>query len=80
MNIKTLGIDTAKHVFELHGMDEAGKAVLKKRLSREKLPTFMAQLPTCVVGIEACGGSHHWARKFKQMGHDVKLMNPLAIR
>lgn len=80
MNIKTLGIDTAKHVFELHGMDEAGKTVLKKRLSRDKLPAYMAQLPICLVGIEACGGSHHWARRFKDMGHDVRLMNPQFVK
>lgn len=80
MNIKALGIDTAKYVFELHGVDETGNTVLKKRISREKLPEFMVQLPGCLVGIEACGGSHNWARKFKKMGHDVRLMNPQFVK
>lgn len=80
MNIKTLGIDIAKNVFELHGVDTSGKTVLKKRLSRDKLPEFIAQLPVCLIGIEACGGSHYWGRKFKAMGHDVRLMNPQFVK
>jgi transposase len=80
MNIKALGIDIAKNVFELHGVDKNGKAVLKKRVSREKLPEIIAQLPICLMGIEACGGSHYWARKFKEMGHDVRLMNPQFVK
>ncbi len=80
MNIKALGIDIAKNVFELHGVDVHGKTVIKKRLSREKLPEFIAQLPISLIGIEACGGSHHWARKFKAMGHDVRLMNPQFVK
>jgi transposase len=80
MNIKALGIDIAKNVFELHGVDANGKTVLKKRLTRDKLPEAIAQLPACLLGIEACGGSHHWARKFKAMGHDVRLMNPQFVK
>lgn len=80
MNIKALGIDIAKNVFELHGVDSNGKTVYKKRLSREKLPEVITQLPPCLIGIEACGGSHHWARKFKAMGHDVRLMNPQFVK
>lgn len=80
MNIKTLGIDIAKSVFELHGVDINGKTVLKKRLSREKLPEFIAQLSPCLIGLEACGGSHYWGRKFKAMGHDVRLMNPQFVK
>ncbi len=80
MNIKALGIDIAKNVFELHGVDSKGKTVYKKRLAREKLPEVMAKLSPCLIGIEACGGSHHWARKFKAMGHDVRLMNPQFVK
>jgi transposase len=80
MNVTTVGIDIAKHVFELHGVDSKGKTVLKKTIRRDKLPEFMANLPACLVGLEACGGSHHWARKFKQMGHEIKLMNPQFVK
>lgn len=58
VNIKALGIDIAKNIFELHGVDKNGKTVLKKWLSRDKLPEVIAQLPPCLMGIEACGGSH----------------------
>lgn len=80
MNIKVLGIDIAKNVFELHGVDEKGKTVLKKRLTRDQLSEFIIKLPVCLIGMEACGGAHYWARKFKQMGHEVKLMNPQFVR
>lgn len=80
MNIKALGIDIAKNVFELHGVDTNGKTVFKKRLMRDKLPEVIAQLPTCLIGIEACGGSHYWGRKFKAMGHDVRLINPQFVK
>jgi len=80
MNIKALGIDIAKNFFELHGVDEHGKSILKKRITREKLPEFIAQLPLCLIGMEACGGSNYWARKFKAMGHDVRLMNPQFVK
>jgi transposase len=80
MDIKALGIDIAKNIFELHGVDASGKTTFKKRVSRDKLPEVIAQLPTCLIGIEACGGSHHWARKFKAMGHDVRLMNPQFVK
>lgn len=80
MNIKVLGIDIAKNVFELHGVNDEGKTVLKKRLSREQLSNFIVQLPVCLIGMEACGGAHYWARKFKGMGHEVKLMNPQFVK
>ena len=71
-NIKVLGIDLAKNVFQIHGTDAKGKCVLKKRLSREKLPAFIATLPPCLIGIEASTGAHYWARLFASMGHTVK--------
>lgn len=79
-DIKVLGIDLAKNVFQLHGINAKGKCVLKKRLSREKLIEFMAQLPPCLVGMEACGGAHYWARMFIGMGHTVKMMAPQFVK
>lgn len=78
--IKTMGIDLAKSIFHLHGVDEQGKVVLRKRLSRSKLAAYMAQLPPCMVAMEACGGSHYWARKFKEMGHDTRLISPQFVK
>lgn len=80
MTIKTLGIDLAKNVFHLHGVDEHGKSVLQKRLSRKKLLIYMANLPVCRVGMEACGGAHYWAREFSKLGHEVRLMSPQFVK
>ena len=65
MEITTLGIDLAKSVFHLHGVDAAGQVVLRKRLRQNQVLDFMAGLPRCLVGIEACGTSHHWARNLE---------------
>lgn len=80
MEITTIGIDLAKHVFQVHGVDSTGKALLKKQLRRDQLATFMVQFPACLVGMEACGGAHFWARKFRQMGHQVRLMAPQFVK
>jgi transposase len=80
MNFTTLGIDIAKNVFQLHGTDARGKAVLKKRLSREKLVDFVANLPTCEIVMEACSGSNYWHRKFSSHGHTVKLISPQYVK
>lgn len=69
MNINILGIDIAKNVFQLHGIDEAGKAVLKKRLHRRELLPFMAIIKSGTVVMEACGGANYWHRQFNQLGH-----------
>ncbi|MFL9943823.1 IS110 family RNA-guided transposase [Paraburkholderia graminis] len=80
MPIVTVGIDLAKSVFAVHGVDEAGKAVLiKPRVSREQLGILIAQLPPCVIGMEACSGAHYWARVFQRSGHTVKLMAPKLV-
>lgn len=79
-DIKVLGIDLAKNVFQLHGTDSKGKCVLRKRLTRNKLPEFITNLPPCLIGIEACSSSHHWARVFEKMGHTVKMMAPQFVR
>ncbi|PTQ93001.1 hypothetical protein C8K18_11825 [Paraburkholderia sp. GV068] len=76
MQITTIGIDLAKNVFQVHGANERGKTVLRKQLRREKFVEFFANLPTCLIGMEACGSSHHWARKLQALGHTVRLMAP----
>jgi len=79
-NVSTLGIDLAKNVFQLHGTDSKGKAVLKKRLSRNKLLEYLANMKPCLIGIEACAGAHDWARRFTAMGHTVKIMAPQFVK
>jgi transposase len=80
MNITTLGIDLAKNIFQLHGADSGGKAVLKKKLSRKRLCEFVANLPQCTIAMEACGGANDWARKFMGYGHQVKLISPQFVK
>jgi transposase len=80
MKISTIGIDLAKNSFSLHGVDERGKSVLKKSLKRHQLAEFFANLPECLIGMEACGSAHHWARKLQQFGHTVKLMAPQFVK
>jgi transposase len=80
MTIVTIGIDLAKNLFAVHGVDETGKAMLiKPRVPRDQLATLIAQLPACLIGMEACSGAHHWARMFQQHGHTVKLMAPNLV-
>src|SRR5215467_9572672 len=78
--MSVLGIDIAKRVFHAVGMDERGKIVWRKRLSRHDLMPFMAQLPPVLIGIEACGGAQSWARCFREQGHDVKLLAPQFVK
>jgi transposase len=80
MNITTIGLDLAKSVFQVHGVDDTGRAVLKKQLKRHQVAEFFAVLPPCLVGMEACGGAHHWARKLKTYGHDVRLIAPQYVK
>jgi transposase len=80
MSIMTIGIDLAKNVFAVHGIDENGKAALvKPKVSREQLLPLIAQLPPCLIGMEACSGAHYWARQFRQHGHTVKLIAPKFV-
>jgi transposase len=80
MRIITVGIDLAKNVFAVHGVDENGKAVLvKPKVPRAQLLALIANLPPCTIGMEACSGAHHWARLFRQHGHTVKLMAPKFV-
>jgi len=79
MTVKRIGIDLAKNVFQVHGVDEHEKPVVRRRLKRSEFVEFFAQLPECLVGMEACGGSHHWARELQALGHDVRLMAPRFV-
>ena len=80
MTILTVGIDLAKNVFAVHGVNEAGKAELvRPAVSRDKLHELVASLPPCVVGMEACSGAHHWARLFEAAGHTVRLIAPKFV-
>jgi len=80
MNIKTLGIDIAKNIFQVHGVDYAGKQVINKPIRRNKLLEFINQLPPCLIGMEACSGSNYWGQKFTKMGHEVKLISPQFVK
>ena len=80
MTVVTVGIDLAKNVFAVHGVNAAGKAVLVKPLVRRaKLLELIATLPACLIGIEACTGAHYWAREFQKMGHTVRIMAPQLV-
>jgi transposase len=78
--IATIGIDLAKTVFQLHGIDVAGKAVLRRSMRRREFLAFMSKLPASVVGIEACATAHYWARELKRLGHEAKLIPPAYVK
>src|SRR3974377_624837 len=74
MQITTIGLDIAKNVFQVHGIDAAEKAVVRKQLRRGQVMKFFAALPPCLVGMEACASAHYWARELTKLGHEVRLM------
>ncbi len=76
MHAITIGLDLAKHVFQLHAVDHEGTVVLRRRLRRAEVIRFFSSLPPCLVGMEACSTAHHWARELIALGHDVRLMPP----
>ncbi len=80
MTVSTIGLDLAKNVFQVHGVDKRGIAVLRKQLRRDQVLPFFAKLHACRVGIEACGGAHYWAGKLMALGHDVKMMSPQFVK
>lgn len=80
LEVSTIGLDIAKNVFHAHGVDERGRALFSRKISRTKLLDFFAGQPRCVVALEACGGAHHWARELRDMGHDVRLIPPAYVK
>ena len=80
MNAMTIGIDLAKSVFQVHGVDAKGKVVLKKAVKRAQMAAFFANTPPSLIGMEACGSAHYWARKLQEQGHTVKLMAPQFVK
>src|SRR3954471_22528467 len=80
MQVTTAGLDIAKNLFQVHGADAQGRPVLKRKLARGKVLEFFATLPACLVGLEACGAAHYWARELAKLGHTVRLMPPQYVR
>jgi transposase len=78
--VSTIGLDIAKSVFQIHGVDAEGAVVIRKRISRAKLLEFFAVLPACLVGIEACPTAHHWSRRLQALGHTVRLPPPSYVK
>jgi transposase len=78
--VSTIGLDIAKSVFQVHGVDVAGTVVIRKRVSRLKVLEFFAELPACLIGIEACPSAHHWSRELQALGHTVRLMPPSYVK
>jgi transposase len=75
-----IGMDTSKHIFQLHGVDSAERPVLRRKLRRSEVLAFFAKLPPTVIGMEACGAAHYWARELRKLGHEVKLMAPQHVK
>lgn len=80
MKLTTIGIDLAKNVFQVHGTDDKGRAVLRKQLKRAQMLPFFANLPPCRIGLEACGSAHYWAKKLQALGHTVQLIAPQYVK
>jgi transposase len=80
MKITTVGIDLAKNLFQVHAVDERGKAVLRKQLRRRQVAAFFGNLPPCMIGMEACASAHHWGRALQRFGHTVRLMAPQFVK
>jgi hypothetical protein len=79
-DITTIGLDLAKSVFQVHAIDEAGSVMMRKRLRRSQVLAFFAKIPPCLVGLEACGTAHHWARELIALGHEARLMPPNYVK
>jgi transposase len=80
MTIRAIGLDLAKSVFQAHGVDETGAKALTKRLHRKQMLPFFSKLPPCLIGMEACGTAHYWARTLAAMGHEVRLIPPSYVK
>src|SRR5215211_6487770 len=80
MNVTTIGLDRAKNVFQVHGIDERGQVLLRRRLRRGQVRTFFASLEPCLIGIEACGTAHFWARELMALEHEVRIVPPAYVK
>jgi transposase len=78
--VSTVGVDLAKSVFQLHGVDDMGKPVLRRQLRRSQMLEVFQRLPGCLVGMEACASAHYWARELTKLGHEVRLMQPSYVK
>jgi transposase len=78
--ITTIGLDIAKSVFQVHGVDAGGQVIIRRQLKRRYVLAFFQKLPPCLVGIEACASSHHWSRELQALGHTVRLMPPAYVK
>ena len=78
--VTTIGLDIAKSVFQVHGIDAIGKVVIRRQLKRRYVLAFFEKLAPCLVGIEACASSHHWSRELQALGHTVRLMPPAYVK
>jgi transposase len=76
VDLELVSIDLAKNVFQLHGCSSTGAVIFRKQLKRDKLPSFISELPTCTIAMEACSGSPYWGRAFEALGHSVRLIAP----
>jgi transposase len=80
MNIATIGLDLAKHWFQVHGVDAEGQTVVRRKLRRAEMLVYFKSLPPCLVGTEACATAHHWSRELTALGHEVRLMPPGYVK
>ncbi len=80
MNVSTVGLDLAKNVFQVHGIDSTGNVIVRRSLRRRQMIPFFDKLEPCLIGIEACGTSHFWSRELQALGHEVKLMSPIYVK
>src|SRR6187200_1320535 len=78
--VTTIGLDIAKSVFQVHGVDAEGKVLIRRKLKRRYVLAFFQKLPPCLVGIEACATSHHWSRELEALGHEVRLIPPAYVK
>lgn len=80
MNVATIGLDLAKSVFQVHGVDAVGQTVVRKQLRRRQVLPFFRKQPPCLVGLEVCATAHHWVRQIAALGHEVRLMPPRYVK
>jgi len=78
--VSTIGLDIAKSVFQVHGVDAAGQVIMRRQLKRRQVIAFFQKLSPCLIGIEACASSHHWSRELQALGHNVRLMPPAYVK